>query len=98
MKLRILGHEVKIERGDPGIGRDVFGSWDRQSMTIRISNSIDPGDQASTLLHEVLHAVVDFMDISIEEGTVGVLSQSLYQVLVDNPNLLNRKEPLGEAK
>jgi hypothetical protein len=95
VKLRLLGHDISVIYGDPGIGRDVYGSWDRSSMTIQISNAIHQQDQVSTLIHEIGHALNDLLDLGITESQIAALTQGLYQVLRDNPDMF-KEEFKGE--
>lgn len=69
-------------------GRELAGQVDYTTQEIRLRPGLTPAHQRETLLHEVLHAIDDFMGIDLTEKQVGRLANGLAMVLADNPALL----------
>lgn len=71
--------EVKSERG-----ADLWGQclMEEQEISLRAGQSSDR--KAVALFHEVLHALEDVLEITINEKDLTRLAPALYQVLRDN--------------
>lgn len=72
--------------------RNSDGECDRTRLVIKIRSDLHPLKKRETLLHEILHAVwnasgVDYVKPG-EEGYVFLISTYMFQVLVDNPNVV----------
>lgn len=85
--VRVAGYNCNVSRkpldGD-------FGTFDYNDHEIEIEETI-PSDAlvASTLLHEIIHAIIHIYRIKVpdEEALVEILETSLLQVLKDNKTL-----------
>lgn len=72
----------------------VDGSIDYSKSEIKVSQNISVDYQRETLLHEVLHGVVEdaklyeFFDDEVLEKLVTTVTPRLIQMLCDNPELI----------
>lgn len=73
-------------------GKALLGETNHQALTIMVSPNMAPLATQSTLLHEVLHAVIATaafpIDSDDEERLVRVLEAPLFALIRDNPELL----------
>jgi len=72
-------------------GEEKFGDCGHALARIRISNGLDPEQEANTLFHELLHACYKQQGLSDgagEEDVVVCLANVLAQVWQDNPKLI----------
>lgn len=73
---------------------DLLGNCDQRSLTILVEPDQAAGQMADTMMHEVLHAVVDMVGLGSEwgsekeEAVVTRLSPALLDVLRRNPELV----------
>ena len=80
-KIKVLGQTIKIVVKD----MEDLGEFDRSKLTISLSRSQTPDEMASSLLHEILHAVFFISGHSFiiednhEEALVRVLETGLYE-------------------
>ena len=91
-KLKIGGHFVKVIWEDeiPNMGYNMGDSWNAHN-SIRVSTHFPESQQEETLLHEILHHIMNNLghkhkcnDGIHTEQNVEALAQGLYQVLKDN--------------
>ena len=68
---------------------EVFGMWDGNEMVILLNSECGEIQERTTLLHELLHAIDDFLYLQLKHREIYSLSQTLYQVLADNPQLVS---------
>lgn len=69
-------------------GESLWGHILFDNSTIRIKKSLSNIPKQATLLHEVIHGILELAgheDAAKSEGIVRALSNSLLQVLRDNP-------------
>jgi len=64
-----------------------FGDFDMSTGEIRVQAGLPPVSKASTLLHEILHAVADTLGGGLTEGQVRCVEQGLSMAIQDNPKL-----------
>ncbi|MCP4126766.1 MAG: hypothetical protein GY753_06860 [Gammaproteobacteria bacterium] len=89
-KVRLLGVDIPIlpAPSEPEDSEEeTFGLWDPNTMTISINTECSPVQERVTVLHELVHAIDDFLYLELSHQAVYALSQTLYQVMVDNPQL-----------
>ena len=106
-KIRIAGaeYDVCFEPQLRDGGRVLYGQIDYQSMKIILNEDCNRDHQRAclTLLHEVLHGIVEAngMTVEREEAVVEMFARGLYQVLQDNGarlfDLVNDKPTEGIA-
>jgi len=88
--IRLLGVSIPliVSRDKPEDPEDeVFGEWDSNEMTITLNSECGEVQERTTVMHELVHAIDDFLYLEMTHQEVYVLSQVLYQVLIDNPKL-----------
>jgi hypothetical protein len=88
--IRLLGVSIPLivsnsKSVDPE--EEVYGVWDPNDMTITLNRECEPVQERVTVMHELVHAIDDFLYLEMTHQEVYVLSQVLYQVLIDNPKL-----------
>jgi Zn-dependent peptidase ImmA (M78 family) len=86
-KINILGRTFKVEYIDfdevyPVNNED--GTCYISKLRIQIDSKNPREVQESTLLHEMLHAISDALELGFEEKTIKRFEAGLYQVLNDN--------------
>ena len=89
-RIRLLGVSIPLivsnsKSVDPE--EEVYGVWDPNDMTITLNRECEPVQERVTVMHELVHAIDDFLYLEMTHQEVYVLSQVLYQVLIDNPRL-----------
>jgi hypothetical protein len=90
---RIAGYKCKITRADLIVnGEGDYGTFDYNTNEIEIARETDfasEEQEASTLLHEIIHGVLGIYKIKVpdEEEMVEKLETALIQVLRDNKTL-----------
>jgi hypothetical protein len=92
--VRVADRTYRIEVWDPVLARQA-GANGRCSIVerlIQIDTSYGDYQAASTLIHEILHAIYEEYNIDWNDGeerTVRSLERGLMQVFLDNPDLLH---------
>lgn len=107
-KLKIGGHQYEVIFPYTFTERfDMAGDHDGDTKCIRIS-ALDGGNMrradsamAVTFIHEVLHAIDDMSGHDMFLGNDGekrieAISEGIYQVIVDNPQLFEIMKPIKE--
>ena len=91
MKIKI-GHRTYIlEEVDHLIDdEDAHGACATNRGVIQIDSNLHPDIRGVTLLHEVMHAVWDYIGLpdENEERIIGALDDALYAALKDNKDIL----------
>ena len=89
-QLKIGGHivQVKLESDLPTMSGHMGDSWNAHN-SIRICTIYPESQQAETLLHEILHHLMNNLGNPYKEGihteqNVEALAQVMFQVLRDN--------------
>ena len=67
----------------------VFGEWDLNRMTITLDEGCAPIHEKITLLHELIHAIDDLLNLDLTHQDIYSISQVLFSLLVDNPKLVD---------
>mgnify|MGYP003137272492 FL=1 len=93
--------DIKIERVAPSFRKsntDYFGQYLSRENKIEIQKEVDGIDYATTLLHEILHAVIYLSSLNAdggclkeednEEQVVNSITNYLMGVFRDNPKVL----------
>jgi hypothetical protein len=74
----------------------LYGNINFEQSVIKLSSTIACSQQAQciTLLHEILHGIAEHAKLKIEneEHIVNVLSNGIFQVVQDNPDLFGCAE------
>ena len=83
--MRIFGTEIKIVEHDGPANEEVYGTWSHAKQTISLKKDITRDMRAVCMLHEIVHAVDNYMvDIRLEETQVEKIATGLYAVLKEN--------------
>jgi hypothetical protein len=99
--IRLLGVSIPLivsnsKPEDPE--EEVFGVWDGNEMTITLNDECGAVQERTTVMHELIHAIDDFLYLEMSHQEVYVLSQVLYQVLIDNPKFVDYLLHFTESK
>ena len=82
--VKVLGKTYRILFVDLVDDDGSSGSHSFASLEVRLDKNLHAEVQAETLLHELIHAVEEHMDLELTEKQVHGLSVGLFQVLRDN--------------
>jgi len=103
-KVRIDGIDYEVIRSDEPIifeGKTGYGRVDYEDKKIHVS--IAEGTEASrhhVLYHEIIHAIIRERTLTygntVEETFVDELAKGLFNVVQDNPELVNAKHWKGK--
>ena len=97
-KIKIGGHFVNVEVSsyEPRTNGNMGSSWNSHNL-IQISTRFPKSQQEVTLLHEILHHILNNLGHGYDrtlgssaihtEQNVEAISQALYQVFKDNPSI-----------
>lgn len=87
-KLKVGGVIYKIKHVNvSSVGSGPIGSFSSDCSEIEIRKGLEKQQEELTLLHELIHALFIHCDINQDEHKVELLSQALYMVIKDNPDL-----------
>lgn len=84
-KVNILGKKYKVKQ----VYIDVCGDCDYKKQLIRINRRMNDGQKAETLIHEIMHAVIDENGWKASEATVRGFILNFYAVMKSNPSIFN---------
>jgi hypothetical protein len=101
MKLKILGHEVDLNYDDKLLHkRDSVGTYCANLLTIMIDPTYPVTRQEEGLLHEVFEAIRFHLNCqdTVNHALMSSISEVLYQVIKDNPDVFTIKLPRKENK
>jgi hypothetical protein len=87
--VRVLGKQHRINYKPSEEMQNCYGLCFNGKQRIDIQGDLPPGEEADTVLHEVLHAILFQMAVllppDVEEQFVRSSASGLYAVLQDNP-------------
>lgn len=87
-RVRILGKPFKVEFGVGAPLEDGdMGDCNTEGQVLTVRDGQPLENEQDSLLHEVIHAISDYMEIKMREGQVTKLATGLLAVLKDNPAL-----------
>ncbi|AFC62008.1 hypothetical protein G166_gp76 [Clostridium phage phi8074-B1] len=93
LKIGGLTYDLQLLDSPPKLnGNAVLGMINYDRQEIYISNEQHIETKLVTILHEILHGIVHDRNLPVggnEENIVDGLSRGIYQILVDNPRLMN---------
>ena len=83
--IKIFGQNIKIVKdARPNSGNDDFGSYDGETNVLRIRSDVPLSVQESTLLHEILEAINEQMELKLDHRQICALEIGLYSTLKEN--------------
>lgn len=88
-KIKIGWREYTVEKGEKRFCQsgDLCGEIDYGAKVIYLYEGLDNEEMANTFLHEIIHGIFEYMGREQDEGLVVALTEGLYQVLRDNPDV-----------
>ena len=92
-KVKIGEYIYKVEYSK-NTGSSSIGYINYEKGLIKIKNTLHRRKQIETLLHEIVHGILDYymlrkvIDQSYEEYFVDVMAKALHVLLRDNPHLI----------
>lgn len=87
-KVKVGGTHYKIKFvNEVSIGPEYCGSCDSSKLLIEVMNSYKKPAKEQIFLHELLHAIFNHCDLEHDEHLIEILSQALYMVIKDNPEV-----------
>lgn len=93
LKIGGLTYNLQLLDTSPKLnGDELLGLIDYDRQEIYISNEQHIETKLVTIIHELLHGIVHDRNLPVggnEENIVDGLSRGIYQILVDNPRLVN---------
>ena len=84
----VLGKTYTVKHKTPPGRRKHYGSCESRHTTLYVSPKQSKCNKSDTLLHEILHAVSEEMQLGLKEHQVRLGATALYAVLRDNPTLV----------
>jgi hypothetical protein len=88
-RIRILGKPFKVVFGTEAPLEDGdMGDCNTEGQVLTIRDGQPQANEQDSVLHEVIHAVSDYMEIRLKEGQVTKLATGLLAVLKDNASLV----------
>ncbi|UCR91162.1 hypothetical protein [Ralstonia phage RpT1] len=89
-RVRINGRRWTLEYPEAIDDEGTYGITYYDSHLIQVRSGLAPIEEADTVIHEVLHALIASMGLTVpdEEPIVRALASGLTGVLADNPTLL----------
>ena len=85
-KLRVLGRDIPMVFVDEL--PKAFGEYDYETQIVRIRTGQQPSFEADTVLHELIHAIDDVMQLGMSERQVHCSASGLIALFKDNPTFL----------
>lgn len=82
--VRVLGRDVPIVLCDE-LSAKAWGEYDFESQIVRVRTGQQPHFEADTVLHELIHAIDDVMQLNMKERQVHCLASGLIALFKDNP-------------
>lgn len=81
----------------------LYGRIDFENSTIELSETdgVSHDRRCITTLHEILHGIANHAELSLgeetdEEKIINILARGIYQVIQDNPELMDTEADGGE--
>ena len=98
--IKIGGFWAKVTDESQALAyQQLCGAWVGARNHIQINTAFDEQTQAETLVHEVVHAIlaVYLEGVPVEEAFLAPFAQGLFQVIGDNPHLIERVWAMAEG-
>jgi hypothetical protein len=98
--MKILGHNVDVIYDDKlTFKRDTVGTYCANLLQIKIDPNYPVSRQEEGLLHEIFEAIRFHLNCSdaISHTLMSSMSEVLYQIIKDNPDVFTIKLPVKEG-
>jgi hypothetical protein len=88
--VNVMGTLFKIVQGTliDEEGNGSYGEWDGTDLSIHLEITSPRPHKAITLLHELIHGIDELCFMRLSHQNVYILSQVLYQIILQNPELI----------
>ena len=88
--VNVMGTLFKIVQGTliDEEGNGSYGEWDGTDLSIHLEVTSPRPHKAITLLHELIHGIDELCYMRLSHQNVYILSQVLYQIILQNPELM----------
>jgi hypothetical protein len=93
-KIRIVGRDIPIVWVSEEEMPKAWGEYDYEKQVVRVRTEQQLAFEADTVLHELIHAIDDAMQLGMTERQVHCTATGIIALLKDNPNFY---EYLGHA-
>lgn len=80
--VRVLGRDIPIQMVDEL--PNAFGEYEYKTQIVRVQRGQQPAFEADTILHELIHAIDDAMQLQLRERQVHCLAVGLVALFKDN--------------
>ena len=97
LKVGWIEYEVIEKEYDDSLinkGKQCYGKISYENRIIYINKGFHEREKASTLLHETIHAIDNFMSLDMDERVVTTIADGLSMVISDNPDFLKQLKQL----
>lgn len=84
MILKLFGYRYNVIEDIDINNRGLFGVCESDKHTIRMSIGMSKQQYLSVLIHEIVEAVLDDLDVEIPHQWVMIIETVAFQILVDN--------------
>lgn len=75
-----------VQEGEGDLTEDKMGLCDTLNQVIWVEEGLKYDTQRETLVHEILHAISDEMELGLTEVQVSGTAKGVLAVLIDNPS------------
>lgn len=82
--VRVLGRDIPIYVLDE-LPAKAWGEYDYEMQIVRVRAGQQPQFEADTVLHELIHAIDDVMQLYMKERQVHCVASGLIALFKDNP-------------
>lgn len=87
-KVRIVGRDIVINYVSADDMPKAFGEYDYETLSVRVRTGQQTAFEADTVLHELIHAIDDAMQLGMTERQVHCSATGIIALLKDNPAFL----------
>ena len=82
--VRVLGRDIPVKVYPADEMPKAFGEYDYETQIVRIKEGQQPAFEADTLLHELVHAMDDAMQLNMRERQVHCIAVGIVALFKDN--------------
>jgi hypothetical protein len=87
-KFRVLGRDLPVVWVSAEEMPKAWGEYDYETQVVRVREGQQPAFEADTVLHELIHAIDDAMQLGMTERQVHCSATGLIALFKDNPIFL----------
>lgn len=87
-RIKIMGKQYDISTFEPNGVDIVEGLSSQPNLYIKYRSDLPPANIEEVILHEAIHMISDSLNLDLVETQVVGLGNGLYQLLKENPKLI----------